>query len=76
MLSESVQNYLKAIYALREDGTRATTNALAERLGVAAAHRVDHQIFQPPIHHQRRRLATANLVQNQNAALHSCLQTG
>jgi hypothetical protein len=40
------------------------------------AHRVDHQIFQPPIHHQRRRLATANLVQNQNAALHSCLQTG
>lgn len=37
MLSESVQNYLKAIYALREDGTRATTNALAERLGVAAA---------------------------------------
>lgn len=37
MLSESVQNYLKAIYALREDGQRATTNALAERLGVAAA---------------------------------------
>ena len=34
MLSESVQNYLKAIYALREDGQRATTNALAERLGV------------------------------------------
>lgn len=37
MLSESVQNYLKAIYAVREDGQRATTNALAERLGVAAA---------------------------------------
>ena len=37
MLSESVQNYLKAIYAFREDGQRATTSALAERLGVAAA---------------------------------------
>lgn len=37
MLSESMQNYLKAIYAVLEDGQRATTNALADRLGVAAA---------------------------------------
>ena len=37
MLSESVQNYLKAIYRLREDGPRVSTNALAERLSIAPA---------------------------------------
>ena len=37
MLSESIQNYLKAIYRLREDGPRVSTNALAERLSIAAA---------------------------------------
>ncbi len=37
MLSESVQNYLKAIYRLREDGPRVSTNALAERLSISAA---------------------------------------
>ena len=35
-LSEAIENYAKAIYALaRRDGT-VTTNALAERVGVSA----------------------------------------
>lgn len=37
MLSDSIQNYLKAIYSLNEDGKRVSTNALAERLEVSAA---------------------------------------
>jgi DtxR family transcriptional regulator, Mn-dependent transcriptional regulator len=37
MLSESMQDYLKTIYELRQRSGRATTNALAEKLGVAAA---------------------------------------
>ncbi|MCW1967280.1 MAG: metal-dependent transcriptional regulator [Anaerolineae bacterium] len=37
MLSESVQNYLKAIYKLKEDGKRVNTNALADKLAVSAA---------------------------------------
>jgi len=37
MLSESVQDYLKAIYSLRHENERATTNALAARLNVTAA---------------------------------------
>lgn len=37
MLSESVQDYLKAIYSLRYENERATTNALAARLNVTAA---------------------------------------
>jgi len=37
MLSESIQDYLKAIYELRHENERATTNALAARLGIAAA---------------------------------------
>ncbi len=37
MLSESVQDYLKAIYSLRHENARATTNALAARLNVTAA---------------------------------------
>ncbi len=37
MLSESVQDYLKAIYGLRHENERATTNALAARLNVTAA---------------------------------------
>lgn len=38
-LGAAVEDYTKAIYALetREDGTAVTTNALAERLGVAPA---------------------------------------
>jgi DtxR family transcriptional regulator, Mn-dependent transcriptional regulator len=36
-LSESVQDYLKTIYELHHDHTRATTNALASRLRVEAA---------------------------------------
>ena len=35
--SDAVQNYAKAVYALQERGGAATTNALAERLGVTAA---------------------------------------
>ena len=37
MLSQSMQDYLKTIYELRQRSGRATTNALAEKLGVAAA---------------------------------------
>lgn len=37
MLSESVQDYLKAIYELRRENERATTNALAAELNIAAA---------------------------------------
>lgn len=36
-LSESVQDYLKTIYDLRQENERVTTNALAARLDVAAA---------------------------------------
>ena len=35
--SDAVQDYAKAVYALQERGRAATTNALAERLGVTAA---------------------------------------
>jgi DtxR family Mn-dependent transcriptional regulator len=36
-LSASVEDYLKAIYAMGESGARATIGGLAERLGVTAA---------------------------------------
>jgi DtxR family Mn-dependent transcriptional regulator len=36
MLSESTENYLKAIYELQQQSGRVSTNMLAERLGVAA----------------------------------------
>lgn len=37
MLSASVEDYLKAIYAIGENGSLATVSGLAERLGVTAA---------------------------------------
>ena len=37
MLSESMQDYLKTIYEIVQNGDRATTNALADSLGVTAA---------------------------------------
>jgi DtxR family Mn-dependent transcriptional regulator len=37
MLSESIQDYLKAIYELRCENARATTNAIAARLDIAPA---------------------------------------
>ncbi|MEA2008064.1 MAG: metal-dependent transcriptional regulator [Chloroflexota bacterium] len=36
-LTQATEDYLKAIYALSADGVPASTNALAERLNVAAA---------------------------------------
>src|SRR5215210_923800 len=36
-LSDSVENYTKAIYSLQQREGHATTNCLAERLGVTAA---------------------------------------
>lgn len=36
-LSESIQDYLKAIYELRNENERAMTNALASKLNIAAA---------------------------------------
>ena len=35
-LSSASEDYLKGIYALESDGVRATTSALAERMGVSA----------------------------------------
>lgn len=37
VISASVQDYLKAIYEIREDAGKVSTNALAEKLGIAAA---------------------------------------
>jgi len=37
MLTQAIQDYLKAIYKLRREGDGATTTAVAERLGVSAA---------------------------------------
>lgn len=37
VISASVQDYLKAIYEIREDTGKVSTNALAEKLGIAAA---------------------------------------
>ena len=37
MISESIQNYLKAIYLLSADGKTVTTTALADALGISAA---------------------------------------
>lgn len=37
MLTQSVQEYLKAIYMLRERGRAVTTGRIAQRLGVAHA---------------------------------------
>jgi DtxR family transcriptional regulator, Mn-dependent transcriptional regulator len=37
MLSESMQDYLKAIYQIGQGANRVTTNALADALGVTAA---------------------------------------
>jgi DtxR family Mn-dependent transcriptional regulator len=37
MLTTSVEDYLKAVYQISEDGGRASTTALAERLGVTPA---------------------------------------
>lgn len=37
MLSESIQDYLKTIYLLRQTASRVTTTALASQLAVAAA---------------------------------------
>ena len=37
MVTRAVEDYLKAIYKLQRDGSPATTNAIAETLGVRAA---------------------------------------
>ncbi len=37
MLTQATQDYLKAIYKLEQAGSRATTSALADTLGVSAA---------------------------------------
>jgi DtxR family Mn-dependent transcriptional regulator len=37
MVSHAIEDYLKAIYRLQQDGPAATTNAIAERVGVRAA---------------------------------------
>lgn len=37
MITRAVEDYLKAIYKLQQDGSRATTNAIAESMGLRAA---------------------------------------
>ncbi len=37
MATQVVEDYLKTIYKLQQDGSAATTNAVAERLGIRAA---------------------------------------
>jgi DtxR family Mn-dependent transcriptional regulator len=37
MVSRAVEDYLKTIYTLQQDGSSATTNAIAERMGLRAA---------------------------------------
>ncbi len=37
MVTRAVEDYLKAIYKLQQDGSRATTNAIAENVGLRAA---------------------------------------
>lgn len=37
MVTRAVEDYLKAIYKLQKDGAPATTNAIAERMGLRAA---------------------------------------
>jgi DtxR family Mn-dependent transcriptional regulator len=37
MVTRAVEDYLKAIYKLQRDGSRATTNAIAESMGLRAA---------------------------------------
>lgn len=37
MVTQAVEDYLKAIYRLQQDGSAAMTNAIAERLGLRAA---------------------------------------
>jgi DtxR family Mn-dependent transcriptional regulator len=51
-LSAAMEDYLKAIYLLQDDGTAVTTAALAERLGVAA----------PSVTNMVKRLDTIGLV--------------
>ncbi len=50
--SESVQNFLKAIFTLQQETDRVSTNALAERLGVQA----------PSVTDMAQRLEAAGLV--------------
>jgi len=37
MVTRAVEDYLKTIYKLQQSGSRATTNAIAERMGIRAA---------------------------------------
>jgi hypothetical protein len=53
-------------------GNRAEDRARQDSLTL----RIDGKLFQPPVDHQGRSLTARDLVQNQNPALHPCLQTG
>ena len=52
MITESVQDYLKAIYKIEESGQEVTTNSLAERLGVT----------QPSVTGMVKKLSEMNLI--------------
>jgi DtxR family Mn-dependent transcriptional regulator len=53
--SESVENFLKAVYALQQDTERVSTNTLSERLAISA----------PSVTDMAQRLVTAGLVDYQ-----------
>ena len=52
MITESVQDYLKAIYKIEESGQEVTTNSLAERLSVT----------QPSVTGMVKKLSEMNLI--------------
>jgi DtxR family Mn-dependent transcriptional regulator len=54
-LSETAQDYLKEIYKLQAEGSRAATSAIAERLGVAA----------PSVTAMLKKLAALGLVEHE-----------
>ena len=54
-LSEALEDYLKEIYSLQAEGSRATTSALAKRRGVAP----------PSVTSMLRRLAALGLVKHE-----------
>lgn len=55
LLSDAIQDYLKEIYKLAADGDRATTTAIARRMGVSA----------PSVTAMLKKLAVLGLVEHQ-----------
>jgi DtxR family Mn-dependent transcriptional regulator len=65
-ITAAMEDYLKVIYRLSEDGHRPTTQAIAERLGVAA----------PSVTGMLKRLAELKLVEHERYRLAQLTPTG